>query len=110
MGSKGLQGGKRIFCDEQWRGQHCIGECSYTGTRDDSGHSAAREGSLHIVVSVEAVATHGKKQISRGDGARIDGISEDFDRACIRHARRRFKNDARTDGGFCKREFHRSSR
>ena len=42
MCRKGLQGGKWIFCDEQWQGQHCIGKCGHTGTRDDSGHSAAR--------------------------------------------------------------------
>ena len=66
MRGQGLQSDKRIFGDEQRRGQHCIGQCGHARARDDGGDCAALEGSLRQSRGRRGARRARRKTVRRG--------------------------------------------
>jgi hypothetical protein len=103
---QGLQRAERIFGDEQRHGQRGVGQRGHSRARDHRGHSSAFHCGGHKVVAVVALAAHREEELARGDGARVNRVAADHQRAGVGHAGRRFQHRARADGRFRKCEFH----
>ena len=64
MRGERLQGEQRIFCNEQRDGQRSIGQSGNARARNDSGYRSARKGGGDEIVTVKALAAHGKEQVA----------------------------------------------
>ncbi len=103
MRGQRLHGNQWIFCNQQRRGQHRIGQLRHACARNHRRHGSPFQRGPYVVVPVEPLAAHGKKQITRRHRARVNGVAGDHPRAGIRHGGRRFEHCTRADGRLCKR-------
>ena len=104
-----LQGEQRIVGNEERHGQRGIGQRGHARPRYHRGNGSALHGGSNKVVAVEALAAHGKKQLARRDGARVDRVALRDQRAGMRNARRGLQHRAGSHRGFSKRKIHCSS-
>lgn len=100
MSGKRLQRLQRIFDDEQRGGEDSVRQRSYAGQRNDSSDGAALDGASDEVVSIQALAAHGKEQLASTYRPRVNRIALGYERADAHGACWSFQLGAAPDRGF----------
>ena len=106
MRGQRLQGDERIFGNQERSGERGVGQRGDARARDHGGDRSALERGGDKVVAVEPLAAHGKEQLARRHGARVDGVAGRHKRARIGNAGGRLEHCAGAHRGFCQCEFH----